>query len=182
MTDRIEWVGLSLLVLPLATPISDAKVLTGRQKPLTEIAFLFAEIPRGRPRGHRLLLQQARRRPGQYAHAKEIAPALIGEDPNDIARLWEKLCGPAPASAAAAWPRRPSRAFDIALWDLKAKRAGLPLAKLLGAHRDCVQCYNTSGGFLHTPLPRCWRTSRSRSSAASAASRSRSASPTRWST
>lgn len=42
--------------------------------------------------------------------------------------------------------------FDVALWDMKAKRAGLPLAKLLGAHRDSVQCYNTSGGFLHTPL------------------------------
>ena len=43
-TDRIEWIGLSLVFLPLATPISDAKVLTGRQKPMTEIAFLFAEI------------------------------------------------------------------------------------------------------------------------------------------
>ncbi|HEY6577172.1 MAG TPA: mandelate racemase/muconate lactonizing enzyme family protein, partial [Mycobacterium sp.] len=43
-------------------------------------------------------------------------------------------------------------AIDIALWDLKAKRAGLPMAKLLGAHRDSVQTYNTSGGFLHTPI------------------------------
>jgi L-alanine-DL-glutamate epimerase-like enolase superfamily enzyme len=43
-------------------------------------------------------------------------------------------------------------AFDVALYDLKAKRAGLPLAKLLGAYRDTVACYNTSGGFLHTPL------------------------------
>ncbi len=43
-------------------------------------------------------------------------------------------------------------AFDVALYDLKAKRAGLSLAKLLGAHRDSVACYNTSGGFLHTPL------------------------------
>ncbi|MGS8589335.1 L-talarate/galactarate dehydratase, partial [Salmonella enterica subsp. enterica serovar Infantis] len=34
----------------------------------------------------------------------------------------------------------------------KAKRAGLPMAKLLGAHRDSVKCYNTSGGFLHTQL------------------------------
>jgi L-alanine-DL-glutamate epimerase-like enolase superfamily enzyme len=42
--------------------------------------------------------------------------------------------------------------FDIALWDLKARRAGLPLAKLLGAHRDSVQCYNTSGGYLSTPI------------------------------
>ena len=43
-TDRIEWIRLSLVFLPLAAPISDAKVLTGRQKPLTEIAFLFAEV------------------------------------------------------------------------------------------------------------------------------------------
>lgn len=48
--------------------------------------------------------------------------------------------------------------LDIALWDMKAKRAGLPLAKLLGAHRDSVQCYNTSGGFLHTPLDQVLKT------------------------
>jgi L-alanine-DL-glutamate epimerase-like enolase superfamily enzyme len=29
---------------------------------------------------------------------------------------------------------------------------GLPLAKLLGAHRDSVQVYNTSGGYLSTPI------------------------------
>jgi L-alanine-DL-glutamate epimerase-like enolase superfamily enzyme len=43
-------------------------------------------------------------------------------------------------------------AFDIALWDLKARRASLPLAKLLGAYRDAVPCYNTSGGYLQAPL------------------------------
>jgi hypothetical protein len=42
--DRIAWIKLSLTFLPLATPVSDAKVLTGRQKPLTEIAFVFAQI------------------------------------------------------------------------------------------------------------------------------------------
>ncbi|MDQ1595977.1 MAG: L-talarate/galactarate dehydratase, partial [Arthrobacter pascens] len=43
-------------------------------------------------------------------------------------------------------------AIDIALYDLKAKRAGLPLAKLLGSYRDSVQTYNTSGGFLNATL------------------------------
>jgi L-alanine-DL-glutamate epimerase-like enolase superfamily enzyme len=38
------------------------------------------------------------------------------------------------------------------LWDLKARRAGLPLAKLLGSYAEGVRCYNTSGGFLHTPI------------------------------
>jgi hypothetical protein len=43
-TDRIQSVRISSCYLPLATPISDAKVLTGRQKPMTEIAILFAQI------------------------------------------------------------------------------------------------------------------------------------------
>ena len=40
--DSIAWIKLSSVFLPLKTPISDAKVLTGRQRPLTEVAFLFA--------------------------------------------------------------------------------------------------------------------------------------------
>src|SRR5258706_3344611 len=90
--DRIESVRLSLAFLPLAAPISDAKVLTGRQKPLTEIAFVFAEI-RTRDGWDGIGFGYSKRAggPGLYAHAKEIASNLLGEDPNDIARLWAKL-------------------------------------------------------------------------------------------
>jgi hypothetical protein len=42
--DRIAWMRISSCYLPLAHPISDAKVLTGRQKPMTEIAMLFVEL------------------------------------------------------------------------------------------------------------------------------------------
>ena len=68
--------------------------------------------------------------------------------------------------------------FDIALWDLKAKRAGLPLAKLLGAHRDSVQCCNTSGGYLSMPIDEVLKTSMRFVQRELAASRSRSASRT----
>ncbi len=151
--DRIEWIELSLAFLPLATPISDAKVLTGRQKPLTEIAFLFCEI--ATKQGHGGIGFSYSKRaggPGQYEHAKEIAPALLGEDPNDIARLWDKLVWAGASVGRSGLATQAIAAFDIALWDLKAKRAGLPLAKLLGAHRDSVQCYNTSGGYLSSPI------------------------------
>jgi len=152
-TDRIEWIGLSLVFLPLAAPISDAKVLTGRQKPLTEIAFLFAEVQT--KDGHSGVGFSYSKRaggPGQYAHAREIAPALIGEDPNDIARLWDKLCWAGASVGRSGLATQAIAAFDIALWDLKARRAGLPLAKLLGAYRDSVPCYNTSGGYLSSPI------------------------------
>jgi L-alanine-DL-glutamate epimerase-like enolase superfamily enzyme len=151
--DRIERVRISSCFLPLATPISDAKVLTGRQKPMTEIAMLFAEIRTAG--GHEGLgFSYAKRAggPGQFAHAREIAPALLGEDPSDIAKLWNKLCWAGASVGRSGLSTQAIGAFDVALYDLKAKRAGLSLAKLLGAHRDSVACYNTSGGFLHTPL------------------------------
>ena len=151
--DRIAWVKLSLVFLPLAEPISDAKVLTGRQKPLTEVAFVFAEI-RSRDGHEGIGFGYSKRAggPGMYAHAKEIASNLLGEDPNDIAKAWNKLMWAGASMGRSGMTSQAIAPFDIALWDMKAKRAGLPLAKLLGTHRDSVQCYNTSGGFLHTPL------------------------------
>ena len=152
-TDAISGVTLSLAYLPLAAPASDAKVLTGRQKPLTEIAFLFAEI-RSECGYEGVGYSYAKRAggPGQYAHAREIAPELIGEDPSDIRRIWNKLAWAGASAGRSGLATQAIAAFDIALWDLKAKRAGLPLAKLLGAHRDSVACYNTSGGFLSAPV------------------------------
>ncbi len=151
--DRIAWMRISSCYLPLATPISDAKVLTGRQKPMTEIAMLFVELQT--EQGHEGLgLSYSKRAggPGQFAHAREIAPALIGEDPNDIARLWDKLCWAGASAGRSGLATQAIGAFDVALWDTKARRANLSLAKLLGAHRESVRCYNTSGGFLHTPI------------------------------
>ncbi len=151
--DAITSIRLSSCYLPLATPISDAKVLTGRQKPMTEVAILFAEIRTAS--GHEGLGFSYSKRaggPGQFAHAKEIAPTLLGEDPSDIAKLWDKLCWAGASVGRSGLSTQAIGAFDVALWDLKARRAGLSLAKLLGSHRDSVRCYNTSGGFLHTPL------------------------------
>jgi L-alanine-DL-glutamate epimerase-like enolase superfamily enzyme len=151
--DRIDRVELSLAILKLAAPVSDAKVLTGRQRPLTEVAFLFAEIATAH--GHSGLgLSYSKRAggPGLYHHACEIADRLIGEDPNDIGRLWTQLVWAGASVGRSGLATQAIAAFDIALWDMKAKRAGLPLAKLLGAHRDSVPCYNTSGGFLSTPI------------------------------
>ncbi len=151
--DRIAWVRISSCYLPLANPISDAKVLTGRQKPMTEIAMLFAEIDtRDGHKGLGLSYSKRAGGPGQFAHAKEIAPALIGEDPSDIQKIWTKLCWAGASVGRSGMATQAIGAFDVALYDLKARRANLSLSKFLGSQRDSVQCYNTSGGFLHTPI------------------------------
>jgi len=151
--DRISEVRLSLAFLPLAQPISDAKVFTGRQRPLTQVAMLFAEITSDD--GHEGLGFSYSKRaggPGMYAHAREVCADLIGENPNDIGRLWTKLVWAGASVGRAGLSTQAVAAIDNALWDMKARRAGLPLARLLGAYRDGVPCYNTSGGFLSTPL------------------------------
>ena len=151
--DLIRHVKLSTARLPLTVPISDAKVFTGRQKPMTEVVFLFAEITT--ELGHSGIGFSYSKRaggPAQYAHAKEVAEGLIGEDPTDIARIYTKLLWAGASVGRSGVATQALAAVDIALYDLKAKRAGLPLAKLLGSYRDSVRTYNTSGGFLNATL------------------------------
>jgi len=151
--DRIVSVDVSLVNLPLPEPISDAKVLTGRQRPLTQVAFVVAEIAtRDGHAGMGFGYSKRAGGPGMYAHAKELADDLVGEDPSDIQRLHTKLMWMGASMGRSGMTTQAIAPFDIALWDLKARRAGLPLAKLIGAQRDSVRLYNTSGGFLHTPL------------------------------
>ena len=151
--DAIRSITLSTLRLPLPTPISDAKVFTGRQKPMTEVVFLIAEIETEQGfSGHGFSYSKRAGGPAQYAHAREVAGTAIGEDPNDIAKLYTKLLWAGASVGRSGVATQALAAIDIALHDLKAKRAGLPLAKLLGAHRDSVRAYNTSGGFLNASI------------------------------
>jgi len=75
-----------------------------------------------------------------------LAPLLIGTDPHRIEHTWQSLY------RGAYWRRGPVTmaaiaAVDMALWDIKAKTAGLPLYQLLGgASRDRVRTYGHANG------------------------------------
>jgi L-alanine-DL-glutamate epimerase-like enolase superfamily enzyme len=82
------------------------------------------------------------------------APLLLGEDALDRTRLWTRLA----RNPALQWVGRAGitqlalAAVDVALWDLGAKSAGLPLwAYLGGATSDAVEAYNTDVGWLSIP-------------------------------
>jgi hypothetical protein len=40
-------------------------------------------------------------------------------------------------------------AIDSALWDLRGRKAHLPLHRLAGGAKDAVECYYTEGGWIH---------------------------------
>jgi L-alanine-DL-glutamate epimerase-like enolase superfamily enzyme len=150
--SRIEALRLALYNVPLRTPAGDAKVFTGRQRLLDRVAVLVAEVVTADGVvgfGFSYALRAGG--PAMFAYAREIGPLLLGEDAADIERLWDTLVWHGASMGRSGLAFQAIAAIDIALWDGKAKRAGLSLAKLLGSHRASVRAYNTSGGYLTTP-------------------------------
>ena len=151
--DPIKHIEISLCRVPLRQAVSDAKVLTGRQKPLAHVDMLTAEIETVHgEKGFGFSYSLRAGGSALLAHARDIAGELIGEDPDDIGRLWEKMAWLGASVARTGVTVQTIAAFDVALWDLKAKRAGKSIGKLLGAYRNDVPCYNTSGGYLSSSL------------------------------
>lgn len=80
-----------------------------------------------------------------------FADDLIGSDPRNVREIWQRLyfgrshwIGRAGATTMA------QSAIDIALWDINAKAAELPLWQLLGGARAAdIPIYNTHAGWLN---------------------------------
>lgn len=80
---------------------------------------------------------------GAIAHllAREIPEIVAGEDADRIERLWQMVWWALHYGGRGGPTVLALSAFDMALWDLKARRAKLPLWRLLGGHDPAVPCY-----------------------------------------
>jgi L-alanine-DL-glutamate epimerase-like enolase superfamily enzyme len=78
-----------------------------------------------------------------------LCPRLIGRDANEIESIWKDLFFHTHATAVGAITALALAAIDTALWDLKCKRANLPLHKVAGGAQRRVPVYTTEGGWLH---------------------------------
>ena len=74
-----------------------------------------------------------------------LAPALIGEDPLFVERLWEKMFRADMGVKKQGVAGYALSALDIGLWDIAGKAAGLPLYKLWGAASDRIPAYGSGG-------------------------------------
>src|SRR5207244_532256 len=84
------------------------------------------------------------------AYARRLATLLIGEDPTQVGRLWDKMYRADRGIRKVGVAGYALSALDIGLWDIAGKAAGLPLAKLWGAITDRVAAYGSGGGGAHT--------------------------------
>jgi len=82
------------------------------------------------------------------------APRLVGRDPFEVKNIWEDLqWGRLHWIGRAGVTQMAQAAVDIALWDIMAQAAGVPLWKLLGGDKaQTIKTYNTDGGWLNWSL------------------------------
>ena len=79
----------------------------------------------------------------------DLAPVVVGMDAARIEAIWNKMEWHAHYVGRGGILSFAMSAVDIALWDLRCKRAKLPLYKMLGGAKSSVAMYTTEGGWLH---------------------------------
>lgn len=81
---------------------------------------------------------------GPYSHTicSGLRHLLIGEDPFETEYLWHKMYRSNMYTGRAGVSVHAISGIDIALWDIKGKKLGLPVWKLLGGgFRKQIRCY-----------------------------------------
>jgi L-rhamnonate dehydratase len=81
-------------------------------------------------------------RKSSHAIAGSLHDLLVGEDPRDVERLWQKLYRGLIYIGRRGIALHALSGIDIALWDIAGKAAGKPVHELLGgAKREKVRAY-----------------------------------------
>jgi len=81
-----------------------------------------------------------------------LGPLVLGQDALATASLWEQMTAYPPLKwvGRAGIAQMAIAAVDVALWDIKAKAADMPLWQLLGGNeKKRLAAYNTDGGWLN---------------------------------
>ena len=74
-----------------------------------------------------------------------LAPLLIGEDPDATERHWQRMYNALRDHGRKGVVTEAISAIDTALWDIRGKRAGMPVMELIGVHSRKLCCYATGG-------------------------------------
>jgi L-alanine-DL-glutamate epimerase-like enolase superfamily enzyme len=84
-------------------------------------------------------------KPGEPEMRENLARQLIGRDPTMTERIWADFWIPK-LYGRRGFETRALSSIDLALWDIKAKMANMPLYRLLGGFRKRIPTY-VAGGY-----------------------------------
>jgi L-alanine-DL-glutamate epimerase-like enolase superfamily enzyme len=133
------------LSVPLSQTLADSTVsLKAWKIPVVEIRTADGKVGTG--------ISGVHLGPELLCHVidRYYAPALVGASSGDILGSWQWLYWlPTHWIGRSGVVHMALSMVDIALWDLAAQRANLPLWRLLGGMADAIETYNTDGGWLN---------------------------------
>jgi L-alanine-DL-glutamate epimerase-like enolase superfamily enzyme len=80
---------------------------------------------------------------------RTLGPALIGREASHVEAIWRDLLFLTHATTVGALTAIAMAAVDTALWDLRCRKANLPLHIMAGGAQQRIKLYSTEGGWLH---------------------------------
>ncbi|MBO0812697.1 MAG: mandelate racemase/muconate lactonizing enzyme family protein [Microlunatus sp.] len=142
---KIESVETYVLRVPLAKPVADSIYYREFWHiPVVELRTADGLMGTGYSgvwTGEGLLLD---------AIDSHLGPQIIGRDAGMIGEIWRGVYwSPAHWVGRGGVVHMAQGMIDIALWDIAAQRAGMPLWRLLGGSHSSLATYNTNGGWLN---------------------------------
>ena len=142
---QIDRVRAHIVELPADEPLADGKVVRGATRQLVTVKIRSKDGLDGIGVtffGGAMTNALARA-------VEDLGALVVGEDPHSVERIVEKLRLAAGSSGPGGIFTLALSAIDTALWDIRGKALGMPLAKLLGGFRDRVPAY-ASGALMRT--------------------------------
>jgi L-alanine-DL-glutamate epimerase-like enolase superfamily enzyme len=142
--DRINRIEITVVdIAPPVTRIDATQQVTHGENVLVELFTSAGDCGRGYTttigQGGRAIVSLLER---------ELAPRLLGRDPAMVEELWAELYRAVFYLQVGALTSMAQAALDMALWDLRCRRAALPLHRLAGGAKERIPLYNTEYGWL----------------------------------
>jgi len=136
--NSIVNIEVSLLRIPLNNPVQIAIAeIPFREYNIVKVTTRDGIVGTGYARGGSIV---------DVALREYLSPAVLGMNGDQIEAIWDYAYRLTIQVGRRGAVLRAMSALDIALWDVRARRAGLPLWRLLGGTRKHVPCY-ASGGY-----------------------------------
>ncbi len=136
--SRIETVTSSFYRVPLPTVLTDS--MHGEMRAFELITVRVRDADGAEGSGYTFTVG----RNGAAIHAtveRDMADLLVRADADLIEHLWQRVWWATHYGGRGGPTVLALSAVDMALWDLKARRHGTPLWRLLGGHDPKVPCY-----------------------------------------
>jgi L-alanine-DL-glutamate epimerase-like enolase superfamily enzyme len=134
---QIERVRAHIARLPADEPLADGKTAPGAVRDIVVVKVATADGIEGVG----VTFFGAGMTGALKVAVEELGALAVGEDPHNVERIADKLRQGAGTAGPGGVFTLALSAIDTALWDIRGKALGVPVAKLLGGHRDRVPAY-----------------------------------------